>query len=616
MVCLSPFGMATNYYVSNSGSDSNSGLTTALPWLTLSKVSGKSFQPGDSILLKRGGIWRGYIAVSSSGNSTNRIVFSNYGTGNKPKILGSQQPAAWTEQGSNIWKSDAIFTKDPYTVEGGVGTGNVWSINSNGSVNTGVHQTSLGALTADNMWYYGSNSIYLYSTSNPATRYTSIEVTTSSRCIFLNHKQYIEINGIDMFFTTVGIYESTYPTSVDVKGLIVRNCELAYFGYPNGNASGMHAFYSNSLIENNVIHDIGRRGISLSITTNNFTIKNIVIQNNTFYHGYHTTSVDLAATGGYSGGVDSLFIRNNFIYDSSDYAPPAYPMQMFMTDQSADNLMTNIFVYNNVFKYASGASMNISGIESVNIYNNTFYGHNEVRNLSSTFLFVTGSHMKVKNNIFYSQLPYDTNNNGFVYHVGATSDFSIIESDYNCYYRTTSGLGLIRNSGTNALYASRDSTSIRTTLGWESHSKFKDPKFVSSTDLSLQSTSPCINRGTNVGITTDMLGNARLALPDIGAYETTDITTDVPIIVLDTENSQAIKVYPNPSQGRFTVRFSNLPAAGSRIEVYDLSGRRVVSRLITASAEEFDLTGQTSGLYLMKSILGSEEKIQKLVLHN
>ena len=74
------------------------------------------------------------------------------------------------------------------------------------------------------------------------------------------------------------------------------------------------------------------------------------------------------------------------------------------------------------------------------------------------------------------------------------------------------------------------------------------------------------------------------------------------------------EVYPNPSQGKFTVRFSELPKVGSRIEVLDLSGRKVASHLITGISEELNLYGQAAGLYLVKSIVGSREQIQKLVL--
>jgi hypothetical protein len=75
-----------------------------------------------------------------------------------------------------------------------------------------------------------------------------------------------------------------------------------------------------------------------------------------------------------------------------------------------------------------------------------------------------------------------------------------------------------------------------------------------------------------------------------------------------------VEVFPNPSQGLFTVRFSDLPANGSHIDIYDLSGRKVASHLITDSSEDFNLSGQASGIYLVKSILGSVEKINKLVI--
>jgi hypothetical protein len=38
-------------------------------------------------------------------------------------------------------------------------------------------------------------------------------------------------------------------------------------------------------------------------------------------------------------------------------------------------------------------------------------------------------------------------------------------------------------------------------------------------DFTLQATSPCINAGTDVNITTDYAGNPIVGAPDIGAYE-------------------------------------------------------------------------------------------------
>ena len=49
---------ATTYYVSSStGDDANAGTSTSVPWKTIAHVNGQTFQPGDSILFKRGDVW-------------------------------------------------------------------------------------------------------------------------------------------------------------------------------------------------------------------------------------------------------------------------------------------------------------------------------------------------------------------------------------------------------------------------------------------------------------------------------------------------------------------------------------------------------------------------------
>lgn len=56
-------------------------------------------------------------------------------------------------------------------------------------------------------------------------------------------------------------------------------------------------------------------------------------------------------------------------------------------------------------------------------------------------------------------------------------------------------------------------------LGYNTSGLNGDPKFVSSTNFYLQTTSPAIDAGTNVSLTTDYEGNPIYGLPDIGAYE-------------------------------------------------------------------------------------------------
>jgi len=84
--------------------------------------------------------------------------------------------------------------------------------------------------------------------------------------------------------------------------------------------------------------------------------------------------------------------------------------------------------------------------------------------------------------------------------------------------------------------------------------------------------------------------------------------------ITNLDDGVKIVVFPNPCHGRFTVRFSEIPISESRIEVLNLSGRKVTSQIITGISQEIDLFGQAPGMYFVKSILGSIEKIDKLVI--
>jgi hypothetical protein len=83
-------GEATTYYVNaTSGNDSNSGWSSGTPWKTISKVNSSSFQPGDSILFKRGELWREQLIPPSSGSASSVITFGTYSTGVNPVISGA-----------------------------------------------------------------------------------------------------------------------------------------------------------------------------------------------------------------------------------------------------------------------------------------------------------------------------------------------------------------------------------------------------------------------------------------------------------------------------------------------------------------------------------------------
>ncbi|MEI6052941.1 MAG: hypothetical protein WCQ44_09590, partial [Opitutaceae bacterium] len=97
-----PQGIArTNYYISTSdGNDNRTALEAQNPataWSSIDKLNANFtiIQPGDSILFKRGDIFFGTLNITKSGSSSNPIVISAYGTGNKPIISGFSTISSW-----------------------------------------------------------------------------------------------------------------------------------------------------------------------------------------------------------------------------------------------------------------------------------------------------------------------------------------------------------------------------------------------------------------------------------------------------------------------------------------------------------------------------------------
>lgn len=98
---------ATNYFVSNAGSDANSGTSSGASWKTISKVNSFSFLPGDIISFNKGDVWNEKFIPSSSGTLANPIIVNSYGSGAMPIITGFQTLGGFTNISGNIWQTTA-----------------------------------------------------------------------------------------------------------------------------------------------------------------------------------------------------------------------------------------------------------------------------------------------------------------------------------------------------------------------------------------------------------------------------------------------------------------------------------------------------------------------------
>jgi hypothetical protein len=107
-----------DFYVSNSGNDSNDGRTAATAWATLDKVSSvltdatlsvdNAISAGDIVGFRTDDIFVGTLDTSEvDGSSGNPITFTSYGTGNKPVITGKITLGDnWVHHSGNIWRYD------------------------------------------------------------------------------------------------------------------------------------------------------------------------------------------------------------------------------------------------------------------------------------------------------------------------------------------------------------------------------------------------------------------------------------------------------------------------------------------------------------------------------
>src|ERR1700689_1498568 len=95
---------ATTYYVSNSGTDAAGGTTAATACKTLGYVNSSiTLNPGDSVLLQRGGVWNEQLIPSASGTSGSPISFDAYGTGGAPGISAAAPILPWASGTGTPW---------------------------------------------------------------------------------------------------------------------------------------------------------------------------------------------------------------------------------------------------------------------------------------------------------------------------------------------------------------------------------------------------------------------------------------------------------------------------------------------------------------------------------
>lgn len=194
LIALCARAGAATYYVDPAGSNANSGLSPQAAWRTLLKVGLSTFQPGDSILFKRDGVWNEWLTPPSSGTTGNLIKFDAYGNGRPPEFTGyySTSAAQWTNTSGNVWQIGLSATQAISQLKF-VQFGTMW----------GNSQSAMNLLAHDRDWYYDpvAQNLFVWSASgNPVTHFGSVTpiVLSGQSLINLNGISYVEIQHIKL----------------------------------------------------------------------------------------------------------------------------------------------------------------------------------------------------------------------------------------------------------------------------------------------------------------------------------------------------------------------------------------------------------------------------------
>lgn len=188
IVCVFCFSFlktyATNYYISNSGNNGHDGLSPESAWETSANLASTTLQPGDSVLFRCGDTWRtSNFYINQSGTPEAYITIASYGSGDKPKLLGSRQITSWTPHSSleNVWVN-ADF--DDYAGTGGA-IAELFLHKPNTFDNLGRDSLIWGSILisqnpaemdSDYEWTYSNEGvIWLYYSGNPNTDFEYTE---------------------------------------------------------------------------------------------------------------------------------------------------------------------------------------------------------------------------------------------------------------------------------------------------------------------------------------------------------------------------------------------------------------------------------------------------------
>lgn len=575
---------STTYYVSVTGSNSNNGTSTSTPWRTLAYAANHVVS-GDMVYVKAGNYGNDSIVLSIACPSGSPISFIGYKTnpGDAANLYISYQSSL---------DNDIIPTLDatllPLLDGGNRTTGTGIKLHSSQYVVVKNFQVTnyREGLYAWGASHLTLNNILTLNTGDPAASYSgkgiiigsSANYNTIKNCIVLNScAEALSINGNNNSVTNSRVYCNENGTTEGPS----TDYYLPVIG-DNNTISGCYIERIGDLIHPG--HGIGVKGSHQGNTFTNCTAVNIKgggfyvrhrgAQNNTF-----TNCTSIGAVG--------FLVRDGASYNNfTNCTAKNCDSGIRFLDSSEDggaqyagrhNVFKNCIISNSGYAIDFNSWDQVSPADSNVFANCTFY--------DADYLFQTGR---------------DNANNKMI----------------NCIVSNISNL----KSGAKALnfaYTFCDFYNNGFTIREGGGNIALNPLFVNAAggNFNLQTTSPCIDRGTSLAcVTTDFAGTTRPqgCYYDMGAFEaTTTCSKSLPSSNIENSNIDIYNIYPNPSEGIFTIEAKYLQG----VEVYNINGQKIfTSSKMDKDKISVDLSNEPKGIYFVKILSNNKTITEKIVI--
>ena len=486
LALISTSTLATTYYVSTSGSNSNDGRSVSSAWQTI-QYAANHIQAGDTVQVL-GGTYIETVNIPVSGSATaGYVTFQNY-PGQTPAIDGTGLSIPGGQYGLfNI-------AGQSYVIIQGFEIRNYKTTKRN-IVPVGVFITGAGS--------------HLQLLNN----HIHDIVTSASGC---------NANALG-----IAVYGNQAPASLNnitISGNELNNLQLGC-----SESMSLDGNVDTFTISNNLVHDnnniaisgIGYEGVSPDPAYDR--ARNGLITQNTVYNISSTGNPSypkncFCSDGVYIDGGTNITIERNLIHNVDLGIEMASEHLGKVTDYvtARSNL---IYFGNSAGISIGGYANNVGGSDHITAVNNTLFSNDGKKTGSGEFQV----QYHATNNLFENNIVY-AGSQALLVHDFTKSTPNPVVLDYNLYYSPVSA------SNSNWSWQAKSYTGFtayQSASGQDGHSNYLDPLFLNQTtpDLHVQPASRAVNSGNNLGTsvegTLDYAGNPRVqgSNIDIGAYE-------------------------------------------------------------------------------------------------